>query len=572
MAHRILGVDLGAYCVKVVVANPGFRGASVIDYIEQRVPPGDEPAIERAAGVLGDIIRTRQLADETVCLAAPGDQLFIHVIEFSFRNLKRAELEKVVGAELEDILPIDLEEMVYTFDTIPEKLEADEVPVDLGAPITDEEPTFVQAGEAGKVVRGRVAAPAEGMRVLTCAMPRERARSLLDHAEEQCGEARSLIPAPVSYVRIAERIAGIVSGGPPVAVIDIGHARTDVCVVKDGRAVFARTLPRGGREVTAAIARTWRMSDEEAENAKHTDGFIASGAEPAPSEAWARVHEVIEPELAPLARELKQTLTACRAKTGAVVAQAVLVGGGSRLRGLGSFLSERLRISCAPLQPADHVAIMGERLASLGVGADTAALAAGVALEGSSGRPHFDLRQGDLAFKADLSFLRTKLPTLAAAALIVIAFAAFNAYARLHMLRKHEGVLDQRLALETTKLFGKSLDAKEALAKTGEAGPEANDSPVPKMSAYDLLLDVSNRLPPGKEMKIDITDVDIRPGRVTLKAITGNTDKMDAVQASTELVKALKQQTCFEEVSRGNISAGPNDTKNFPVNIKSNCR
>ena len=30
MAHRILGIDLGAYSVKVVVAQPGFRQAVVM--------------------------------------------------------------------------------------------------------------------------------------------------------------------------------------------------------------------------------------------------------------------------------------------------------------------------------------------------------------------------------------------------------------------------------------------------------------------------------------------------------------------------------------------------------------
>ena len=45
--------------------------------------------------------------------------LFIHVLEFPFRNLRRADLEKAVGAELEGILPIDLEDMVFGFESVP---------------------------------------------------------------------------------------------------------------------------------------------------------------------------------------------------------------------------------------------------------------------------------------------------------------------------------------------------------------------------------------------------------------------------------------------------------------------
>lgn len=576
MASRIIGIDLGAYSVKAVIANPGFRGAQVVDYVERRVPAGDEPAPVRAARVLGDIIRDNQLGEDIGCVAVPGDQLFIHVLDFSFPSLKRTELEKVVGSELEDILPIDLEDMVFSFDVIPAEAGRDtEAPVvDLGAPISDEDPTFVQGEAAANVVHGRYAAPTEGMRVLSCAMPIERARAAIDRIEEQGIDARSLIPAPASYMRVAERIAALgEEKHNPVAIIDIGHARTDVCVVMDARVVYGRTIPRGGKQVTEVIARTWRMTEAEAENAKHTDGFVASAAEPATSDAWARIHEVIVLEVGPLARDLKTTLAACRAKTGAVVTRVEVVGGGSRLRGLPAFLSEKLRLPVTTLDPADDEAILGSRLASMGVKADTACLAAGVAFEGATGRPHFDLRSGALALKADLGFLRQKLPALAAAALVIIAFASFNAYARLHKLRKSERILDERLAVETTALFGESLSARATINRVGdEDGGDGADSPMPRMTAYDLLLDVSSRMPPNEEIKVDITQIDLKPGKIAIKATTGTTEKHDAVEASAEIIKALKAQPCFEEVTRGTISSGPNDTKNFPVTIKETCR
>ncbi|HUH02776.1 MAG TPA: pilus assembly protein PilM [Kofleriaceae bacterium] len=574
MANHILGVDLGAYSVKVVVANPGFRGATVVDFIERLVPPGDDPAPVRAARVFGEIVRERQFGSDPVYAAVPGDQLFIHILEFSFANLKRTELEKVVGAELEDILPLDLEDLVYTFDAIPSdvaKVEGGPV-ADLGAPMSDDDPTFVQAQASG-VVHGRVAPPTAGMRVLTCAMPRTGARELLDRLEAHTTDMRSIIAAPASYMRVAERIGALSDAkAEAVAIIDIGHERTDVCVVRDGRAVFARTIPRGGRHVTDAIARTWRLPFDQAESAKHSDGFIASAAQPASSDNWARIHEVLITEVGPMARDIKQTLSACRAKTGAVITRVELVGGGSRLRGLAGFMSDKLRIPCMTLDPADSEAILGQRLAHSGVHADVACLAAGVAFEGSTGRPMFDLRQGDLAFKTDTSYLRSRMPVLAASLLIVIAFAAFNAYARLNSLRKSEKVLNGRLAVETTALFGKALSLDETTKRLKKDDPKSGESPLPKMTSYDILLDINERLPEAKDLKIDITELDIKPGRVSIKAITGTTEKYDAVQASAEVVKALKGQPCFTDVQRGNISSGPDDTKNFPITIKSECR
>ncbi|MCG8425462.1 MAG: pilus assembly protein PilM [Proteobacteria bacterium] len=593
MAHRILGIDLGAYSVKVIIANPGFRTAAVTDFIERPVPPGDEPYEVRAAGVLGDIIREQKLDHDYPYAAVPGDKLFIHILEFPFRNLRRLELEKAVGAELEGILPVDLEDMVFGFESLPPGLgqsavarapdesaqlptgsEFDESPGDRA---TDNEPTQVyhdptrpepRPGPAG-VVYGRVASPTSGMRVLACAMETERAREMLDRVNERAMMPRGLVAAPASYARIAERLAragGDRSGAAhdPIAIIDIGHERTDVCVVKDGRAVFARTITRAGRHVTEAISREWRLSPERAEQAKHEDGFIGSIAEPPQTEDWQQIHRVLVTELEPLGKDIKRTLSSCRAKTGASVGQVLLVGGGSRLRGLPSFLAEKLNLPVSLLGDDDAVNIYGSKLVEQGIGADIACLAAGVAFEGATGRPHFDLRQGELAYKVDLSFIRQKAAVLATAMLFIVAFVALNAYASLYKLRAAETNLERRLALETSELFGQSLSAEQALERTGDQAESAK-SPLPKMTAYDILLEINRKMPNRKEVTVNVSNLDIKPTKITIKASAASNAEIDKIE------DALKEIDCFSDVTRGSTSTGVNNVRNFSLSIKSNC-
>src|SRR5207248_2925373 len=147
-----------------------------------------------------------------------------------------------------------------------------------------------------------------------------------------------------------------------VAVIDVGHDRTDVVVVHSGKAVFSRSIARAGKQVTEAIRRNWRLSWEDAERAKHSDGFIASNAEPAVSDAWAKIHKVLIEELQPFAHDLRQTLAACRAKTGMLPMAALLIGGGARLRGLAPFLTEHLAVPAWRLTPDDLVALAGPKI------------------------------------------------------------------------------------------------------------------------------------------------------------------------------------------------------------------
>ena len=100
-----------------------------------------------------------KLRDETGYIGVYGDQVFTQVLEFGFKNLRRNELDKAVGGELEGVVPVDLEDMVYSFEPLPPAPAA-----------------ITPAPDA----RGRVAPPSEGMRVLTYAMRRERAEQLIE--------------------------------------------------------------------------------------------------------------------------------------------------------------------------------------------------------------------------------------------------------------------------------------------------------------------------------------------------------------------------------------------------------
>jgi len=571
---RILGIDLGAYSVKVAVMSPGFRSATTVDIFERLVPAGDEPHEIRAARVLGEIVRAERLDQDLAYASLAGDRVFVHVLEFGFKNLRRPELGKAVGAELEGILPIELEEMVYTFEPLPREA-AQATP----APALDD-PAFVPPA-AGPLAAGPVAAPTDGMRVLACAGVGAKIRGFLELIEQNGVEPRGLLAGPAAYPRVLERVAAAQMAGipgaaklppqPPTAVIDIGHERTDVCVVVAGRAVYLRTIARGGRQLTDAIARIWKLPWAQAESAKHQDGFVASTAEPAPSEAWARIHEALIPELGPMARDLRQTLLACRAKTGATVERLLLVGGGARLRGLTSYLAEQLQLPVSALGPAEDHAILGPRLAGLGARADVACLAAGVALEGASGRPTFDLRQGDLAFKADLSFLRAKAVPLAAAALLIIAFAAVSAYANLFRLRKAEKALDKRLAIESAEVFQKQMSAKEVLDQVAPAGGAAGDNPMPKMTAWDLMLAFNSALPPKEEVKIDIEDFDIKQGKITVKAVSAPTQTQNALAGIKTLEGSLKKSKCFADFPSPQSQPGRDDNREFTLTIKTPC-
>src|SRR5215470_5964339 len=106
MASRVFAVDLGGWSVKLAIASPGLRGATLLNVVERLVPPP----------VDAESLEQRQ---KTGYLGVYGDQVFTQILEFGFKNLRRAELDKAVGGELEGVVPVDLEDMVYCFEAIP---------------------------------------------------------------------------------------------------------------------------------------------------------------------------------------------------------------------------------------------------------------------------------------------------------------------------------------------------------------------------------------------------------------------------------------------------------------------
>jgi general secretion pathway protein L len=550
MATRVFAVDLGAWSVKLAVASPGIRGATLLAVHERLVPPGDEPDDTRARRVLAGMIEELGLVHETGYIGVYGDQVFTQVLEFGFKSLRRAELDKAVGGELEGVVPVDLEDMVYTFEPIP-------------APNPATQPE----------ARGRVAAPSEGMRVLTYAMRRDRAEELIAFGKE-CGfDPRGVLACGGPAVRLVERtpsLATVRSEGSAVAVIDIGHERTDVVVVAQGKAIFSRSVSRGGKQVTQAIAKHWSLSWPDAEKGKHSDGFIASQAEPATDPQWMKIHEVLSPELLPFARDLRQTLAACRAKTAFTPAAVLLVGGGSRLRGMASFLGEQLGTPTWRPSQDDIQALAGPRLHGPNAPAlsiDSAAMTVGMAYDAAGGRPMFDLRSGTLAVKMDLSFLRAKAIPLGTAVLFIAAFAAGSAYADLYRLKKAETTLNTRFAAEREEIpqfKGKDV-SPEDIVDTNTGGPGGpRVSPLPKLSAYDILIEISAKVPDKTKITLDIDKLDINDKQVEMSGTVKTAEEIDL------LVKSLGEIKCFKDITRGPTD-NEGDLKKFKLTISAQC-
>jgi general secretion pathway protein L len=475
-----------------------------------------------------------QAREATPYLALPGDQLSIRVMQLPFADARK--IDQVVGYELEGQIVNALEDVVYD---------------------------HLVVGTSG-----------EGSTVLAAAAKRDDIAALLAATEAQGTHPRALYAAPIVYRTLLPALpAPTEEGAPPPPyqmILDLGHARTNLCIVRDGETVAARTILRGGAQLTQAIAKAFEADLDRAEQAKRQDAALLGGEAPATPLA-AKLDAVLREALAPLVREVRQTVASFRASAKADVDVVLVTGGTGRLRGLLPFLEAELGAPARylPVRPAleGEVANEGDGPAAPRTvdESESHALAAAIALAASRGSKEIDFRRGPFVYRASFSVLRQRAWHLAGLAVAILVAGAIDIGAKTSNLGDERKELDKRLKAATQEVWGQPRDDAREVAQLLLKGIHEDLVPLPKATAYDLLDQISRRLPAGDKMKLDVSELEIRPKKTFMKGT------VDSGAAVDEMATKLKDIECFEDITKGAITEVTGGAKQFSLTITSRC-
>jgi general secretion pathway protein L len=533
MAHTVCGIDLGAYSVKLVFLETGFRATTLRGVMEIPVAAGEAPLLERQLAAARSGL-AQMTGEVTPYLAVAGDQLSVRVLELPFSDARK--IDQVVGYELEGQIVSPIEDVVF------DHLAVGQRP--------------------------------EGTTVLAVAAKRDDLAAFIAAAEGQGLHPRAIFAAPVIYRTLFTAAPPSVQGevAPGQVVLDFGHQRTNVCVLRGADAINGRTIRRGGAHLTAAIAQAFNVDHERAEQAKRGEAFLASPGRAADTPLTAKLDEVLREALAPTVRELRQTLASFGANGKVEVDALLVVGGGGRLAGLLPFLEAELGISARhpPVRPALEVGgragdreILGEESAV--PESDAHALAAAIAVASARGSREIDFRRGPFVFRANFSILRQKAWHLAALGLALLVAVGVDVGAKLSNLGAERKSLDKELKTATQELFGQPREDAVAVTELLRKGFREELAPLPKATAFDLLDQISRKVPPADKVKIDVAELDIRPKKTFIK---GTADTGTAVD---DIASKLKEIDCFEDVTKGAVTEVSGGAKQFTLNIASKC-
>jgi Tfp pilus assembly PilM family ATPase len=532
MAHLDCGIDLGAFSVKLAFLDVGFRTSRLATLIEIAVPDGEAPLLQRQHDALREGLS--QVREATPYFAMPGDQLSVRVLDLPFTDPRK--IDQVVGYELEGQIVHPLEEVVFDH-------------------------ALVRQG-------------AEGSTILAVAAKRDDVAAFLAAADENGSHPRALYAAPVVYRTLLPAVPA--PGGalepPCVAILDLGHLRTNVCILRNGDTLSARTIKRGGLHLTNAIAQAFKADHDRAEQAKREEAYLFGPNRPPSGPLSVKLDAVLREALAPTVRELRQTLASFRAQAKVGVDELLITGGTGRLKGLLPFLEAELGIPARylPIRPmleyGGRPGPVADDVSAEATESEAHALAGAIALAASRGSKEVDFRRGPFVYRASFSMLRRRGWHLAGLAAAILLAGSLDIGAKLSNLGNERKELDKQLKAATQELFGQPREDAQAVTELLRKGAREELAPIPKATAYDLLDQISRKVPSSERVKLDVTELDIRPKKTFIKGT------VDTGAAVDEIASRLKEIECFDEVTKGAITeVNEGKQKQFTLNVTSRC-
>jgi general secretion pathway protein L len=500
MLGRSLGLDLGSHSVKAVELQQALRRVEVSRLRAASVVPGGTET-----DALRDLLAGEALATDRIVCAVASDRAARRQLHLPFRDRRR--IAQAVPFEVESETPFDLDEVYVDWELVSsDRREADVV--------------------ATIVPRAAVAS---------------RVQALRDAGvEPRVLEAEGLVLA---------NLAELVPLPGTRLLVDLGHRKTTLCLLVDGRARAARTLPVGAGLVTQAIARARGLDPGAAEQRKHEEGVFGRRFESTVPGAVSALDRLV--------RDLLRTLGGLESVLGGpaktTLDELTLLGGGARLHRIDEYLSERIGIRSARLEVPP-----GEACGALLAGGDPLRFAPALALALRGGlrpRTRMNFLQGEFAPHFDLRSAGRQLRWTAILAGCAAVLAVGLTTTKIVLESSRADRLEAQLAEVWNEVApGKPVpeNVPRALQETlREARERADFLGLYKgnRSALDLLAEISALVPADLAIVFEEFAVD---GQVV--RIRGHTPSFAAVD---QLKQALSAVPDFTDIRVSDVKADP---------------
>jgi type IV pilus assembly protein PilM len=306
---RILGIEFGAWSLKAVEMESRFRRVEILDFHEVRLPLEITDPLPVYREAVSQLLARLPSVPEKISTSVPPAQTALRFLQIPIKQ--RKAVEKMYRFELEDTVPLKMED---------------------------------------SLLEHHVYRRGEGSLVFVAMAPKALVRSHLDWLK-----AVGLDPDWLTFdgmgllnLYFAQTPAkGAEAPTGPVLLLDIGHAKTNLSIVHEGRLEHFRSIGWGGAAITRNIALSLGVTLEEAERIKKEEVKLDEDMDSASPQLQDAVLAATQ-ACGTFATDLMHSLVAYRNASQKEITSVLVSGGTSKMRGISSLIATTLG---TPVQP-----------------------------------------------------------------------------------------------------------------------------------------------------------------------------------------------------------------------------
>lgn len=527
MAQNILGIDIGTYSVKMVLMERTFDEFQILQFVEQPLNMQLRlPHDEAAALAIEQALQNNPMPADIVSVGLPGHILSSRVLDMPFTNQKK--LAQIIEFELEGYIPFGIEDLVVDYHVL--------------------------------------ARTESSSRVLCAYVQQERFAKYLESLAKAGTDPKYCGADVIDLANIAQ-VTMVPSDGL-YALCDVGHSKTNICIMKGRELQYARTVGIGGVHFTRALQRTFNVNYEKAESLKISRGKVCVREQD--TDQISRILGHIASELVSGIKQAFLAFDNIAGRQG--IAAIYCTGGASRLGGLLDFFSFHLRTNVLELDSLHGIRHGLEDTAEANR-VMTQVLCAALRPVFSNRLPRINFRKGAYAYKQDIQTLTSELKYVAILAGVILLLGAGYYFYAGHYYAQKRASIDNKIARVLKTDFPELAPAKgrsfnlatnlrqaktkyealrdQASALLGGGGP----------SVLAIMQEVSQKLPKKKEVKLAIEQFSYLDDFVRVTATTD--DPLNVAKVS----EALKESTLFPDIQTTDAQAKPGNQWSFQMTI-----
>ena len=227
--QRVIGLDIGSFSIKAVEIINSFKSYQIQNFYELEMDYRENVGKDVVlAECLEKLFLENKLHADRILTAMPGQHISSRILPTSFTDHRKIGM--AVLAEIEDAVPFNLDDMIVDHQIL------------------------------GPGLDGR-------LNVVVAMTRKSFLKNFLDHLRRVDIDPKLVDIDSLSFYNLAPYLR--CDPSDCVAMVDIGHEKTSICIVQNSQLKMFRSINIGGAYLSEFLSRDLESSLIEAQNTKH---------------------------------------------------------------------------------------------------------------------------------------------------------------------------------------------------------------------------------------------------------------------------------------------------------------